>query len=236
MYKDHINSQLGRLLPEIDRPHFDQLLAGSPQPLGRRIALGGRTLRTRHTITEVPAAHLPQRRIDGARQLRLGARATRLVHQPLQRCGKHAQPAAMPHQLAGHDARMHAVHRNAAALQHSRQLAGEQHVGQLALTVGRPAVVAALAHQILAPYVGVAMRFAGNDHDATGRRSSQPIEQQIGEQKVAEMVDAQVRFEAVHGARLSDVHDAGIVDEHIEAGLVAQEAVEDGQRLIYVQN
>jgi hypothetical protein len=61
------------------------------------------------------------------------------------------------------------------------------------------------------------VRVAADVYDARVRRRAQASEQQAGEREVAEVVGAELQLEAVGGLAVRRGHDAGIVDQQVEA-------------------
>ena len=90
----------------------------------------------------------------------------------------------------------------------SLQLVGEHQVGQLGLAVGGDAVVVAVQLQVVEVDAAAthAVTRAADGHHARARRGQHPIEQQAGEGEVAEVVGAELQFEAVLGGRPSAVY------------------------------
>ena len=52
---------------------------------------------------------------------------------------------------------------------------------------------------------------------------SEPVEQQPGQGEVAQVVGRHLQLEAVGGLAVGRAHDAGVVDEEVEAGVLGQE-------------
>ncbi|KAF2980130.1 hypothetical protein EK904_009566 [Melospiza melodia maxima] len=71
------------------------------------------------------------------------------------------------------------------ALQAPGQLAGEEHVGQLAVAVGQAAVVAPLPVQIVEADAAAVVSQGGHVHDAGGGTLLQTLQQQEGQEKMA---------------------------------------------------
>src|ERR1700739_3040751 len=89
----------------------------------------------------------------------------------------------------------------------------EQKIGQLGVFIGLAAVVGA------SPPVGVVeVQFAATvEVGAQGDDAAADLgQQQIGQCEVAEVVGAELQFEAVRGAGFGDLHDAGVVDQDID--------------------
>ena len=69
----------------------------------------------------------------------------------------------------------------------------------------------------------------GRDHDDPGRGTGhQPVEQQVGQQDVAEVVDAEGGLEAVLGLGPLAQDEPGVVDQHVEAGVGREEVGGEG--------
>lgn len=65
------------------------------------------------------------------------------------------------------------------------QLSGKQHVGQFALAVSQPAVVAALAVEVVESDPAEVVRQRGDDHNAGRCAALQQPDQQVRQQEVA---------------------------------------------------
>ena len=94
------------------------------------------------------------------------------------------------------------------------QFAGEQQVRQLGLAVGRPGQVwAGLPVQILEADVA--------DQVHHRRHRDHPVgdlgQQQVGQREVAEVVGPDLAFEPVDGQGVRHRHDAGVVDQNVDA-------------------
>jgi hypothetical protein len=66
------------------------------------------------------------------------------------------------------------------------------------------------------------MRNAGRDNDTRPRGFGQLWQEQRGQREHAQMIDPELRFEALFGAHQRRVHDAGIVDKCIYARLLCR--------------
>lgn len=100
-----------------------------------------------------------------------------------------------------------------------RELGAEEHVGQLALLVRPPRVVRPLRVEVVEVDATGGVRQRREGDDAGGRGLDEPGQQQAGEEEVAEVVDAELQLEAVLGLHARAGHDAGVVDEQVDAGL-----------------
>src|SRR5215218_9875797 len=104
------------------------------------------------------------------------------------------------------------------------ELQGEVHVGQLRLAVGPPGLV--VAGQVGVGRVerppGVAAGAGDRDH-AGAVAGQQGRQQQGGEGEVAEVVDGQLHLEPVLGPPLGDAHQAGVVDQDVDAPVAGQD-------------
>src|SRR5215218_8497374 len=104
------------------------------------------------------------------------------------------------------------------------ELQGEVHVGQLRLPVGPPGIVA--PGQVGVGRVerppGVAAGAGDRDH-AGAVAGQQGRQQQGGEGEVAEVVDGQLHLEPVLGPPLGDAHQAGVVDQDVDAPVAGQD-------------
>ncbi|KAF0653596.1 TetR family transcriptional regulator [Cyanobium sp. Copco_Reservoir_LC18] len=99
------------------------------------------------------------------------------------------------------------------------QLQGEHHVGQLALAVGPPAVVAALALEIVEGDAAEVLGPGGDgDHPGAGPVAQQG-QQGEGEGDVAQVVGAELELETLAGEGPGRRHHAGVVDQQVEAAV-----------------
>ena len=105
------------------------------------------------------------------------------------------------------------------ALQAALQLIGEEQVGQLGLTVRADPAVAVLPLQVVEAdsVAREAMTHAADRHDPRTWRGQHAVEQQVGEREVAQMIGAELQFEAVLGGLLRREHHTGVVDQQIDA-------------------
>ena len=86
----------------------------------------------------------------------------------------------------------------------ARELAGEQHVGELGRAVHEePAVTAALPVEVVEVEAVAGERVPGRRHvhDARGRRRRELVVEEPGQQVVAEVVHLELRLVAVFGDR-----------------------------------
>ena len=109
------------------------------------------------------------------------------------------------------------------------QLVGEQQVGELRLPVRTDPAVAAFPLQVVEMDCGAdaVAHAADGDHPRAGDRQ-QPVEQQARQREVAQMVCAELQFEAVLGGRLGCVHDSGVVDEQVDAVVIGPQLFRGG--------
>ncbi len=103
-------------------------------------------------------------------------------------------------------------------LEPTRQLVGEQEIGELGLSVAGVPVVTAVQPQVVEidlrqdPMPRAAHRdYAGAVH------RKHVVEKQTGEREVTQMVCAKLQLEAVFGAGLFEGNHTGIVDQKIDA-------------------
>ncbi len=95
------------------------------------------------------------------------------------------------------------------------QLEGEEHVGELALRVGRPLSIAALSHQVVPVHAPDAVHEAGDgDHTIADRGPGQRREREV-----TEVIDAELHLEPVLGLAPGDRHHARVVDQDVDAGV-----------------
>ena len=109
-----------------------------------------------------------------------------------------------------------ATRRSEPALQFVR----EQQVGELAHRVALHPAVALRGVEIVEGDPARPVREAAHRHDARSRRGEQSREQVSGQREVAQVVHAELGFEAIRRQRPGRAHDAGVVDEAVEAGLL----------------
>ena len=127
----------------------------------------------------------------------------------------------VPPQPGPHDAGAHRVHRDPRGhAQPARQLHAEQQVGQLALAVAEGLVVAALAVGVVEVDVAVLVELGGDHHHPAGLCRLQPVQQEVGEQEVAQVVYAKLHLKALHCFGVGTLVDACVVDEHVNLGLL----------------
>ena len=97
------------------------------------------------------------------------------------------------------------------------QLAREQQIRKFALSVGRPRLVLHPAHQVIEVHHPGLVQVGRDRHDSCPRCLFDEWKQQSGECEVAEVVRAELRFEAVCGhLSLGHTHNAGVVHQDVE--------------------
>ena len=112
---------------------------------------------------------------------------------------------------------MHAVGGHARSRQAARQLRREQDVGQLRPGVRAHDGVAALEPQVVEVDRSPAMADRGHRDHACGRAAHDEVEEQVGQEEVAEVVHGEGGLDPVPGQAAGLVDAARIVDEHVEA-------------------
>jgi hypothetical protein len=117
---------------------------------------------------------------------------------------------------SGHAGVQH-VGGDAGALQAAGQLVGEHDVGQLGLVVGPLSGVSALALQVVEVDATHRLGPGGDGHDPCGCARLEPVEQQVGEQERAEVVDREGVFQAVGRGVAGGPGAAHVVDQHVQA-------------------
>ena len=121
---------------------------------------------------------------------------------------------------AGRDgARMQAVGRDGGAVEASRELVGEQHVGELRLGIDGHAPVAAPPAEVVEVDPAPAMDVGGDVHDAGGAAVREPAEQEMGQQEGRQVVDGEDGLDAVDGHGVAEIHHARVVHEHMQPGI-----------------
>jgi hypothetical protein len=106
---------------------------------------------------------------------------------------------------------------------------GEEDVGRFRLTVGEPLLIRPLLElDVVEDHRRHVMAARADRDDAARRAAQQRRRQQTGEEKVAEVIRAELHLEAV--ARLGEgtSHDTGVVDQHVEPRMARQEALGEG--------
>lgn len=128
-------------------------------------------------------------------------------------------------QAGGRNAGVHVVRPllRTGGLEPALQLAREHHVRELALPVrlGAQVLAVLVVRVVHAPAVVLPVRDRRDRDDAV----RQPVQQQAGQREVPEMVDAELHLEALLGAAQRDVHQAGVVDEHVDLAGAIREGV-----------
>lgn len=119
-----------------------------------------------------------------------------------------------------HDARGESVDRDPRALQPASQLQREQQVGQLALTVAERLAVVLFTVQVVEVDVAVLVELRGDHDDAAGSGGLQPVQQEVSEEEVTQVVHAELHLKAVLRLGVGALVDARIVDEHVDLGFL----------------
>lgn len=105
------------------------------------------------------------------------------------------------------------------------EFSGEGGVGEFALAVGGPAVVLFFAHEVVEVECAAEGGAAGGVVDAGLGGVGEDVDEVAGEGEVGEVVDAELGFEAVFGELVGDGHEAGVVEEDIEAVVFGFESI-----------
>ena len=117
---------------------------------------------------------------------------------------------------------------HAGGLEAALQLVGEEQVRQFRAAIGPHGRVAAvLVEQVPEVHRNVAVREAAHVHDARCGRGRDQVDELAGQGEMAEVVDAHLALEAVRRARVRHGHDAGVVDEQVEALVALAEGVRE---------
>jgi hypothetical protein len=133
-----------------------------------------------------------------------------------------ATPGHVALQLGADNPRVNGVGRARRACKPPRELLGKQHVRELGTTVRFPAVVAALATEIVevdADSRSAAMQRAAHHDDAGGWRKRP--EQARHEQEVPEVVGEELKLVAVGELQPRQRHDARVADDAAELQALA---------------
>jgi hypothetical protein len=109
-----------------------------------------------------------------------------------------------------------ALDRGALAAQPPVQLEREEQVRQLRLSVGVPAEVATIAVEIVERDAAHLVRGARERHDSGILAPLHQLQQERGQQEVAEVVGAELKLEAVGRPASRRRHHAGVIDQQVE--------------------
>src|SRR6185503_1487940 len=116
-------------------------------------------------------------------------------------------------------ARMKAVGGDSRTPQSTRELIGEQDVGQLGLAIRPVPIVAPLALEVGKVQVRSAVG-AGRDVDDSGGSSGpQTVQQQIREQEIGQVVDGKLLLQAINRELAPASKQPGIVDQGLDSGV-----------------
>ena len=119
----------------------------------------------------------------------------------------------------------HGLDRLPRSAQPAIKLQGEHQVGQLALAVETPALVAALGIQILEVKAADAVGEAADRYHARGLGFAQPVQKQSGEGKMAQVIGPELHLEAVPGVLERRRHDPGVVKQDIQLRVMILDAL-----------
>ena len=172
----------------------------------------------RPLVGEVGAAHAGD--LWGAREVdRGGGALLRGLHErPHQREHQpHPPTAVLMAEGRAHHAGVQHGRGHAGAFEPTRQLVGEQHVGELGLVVGALAVVGPLALQVVEVDPAHRLRPGRHGDHAGGSAGNQQVLELVGEEERGEVVEREGVLEAVHGDVPVRPVAADVVDEHVEA-------------------
>lgn len=97
---------------------------------------------------------------------------------------------------------------------------GEEHVGCLGLAICGPLVVrlAIIKVVVVLAHVAEAVAVAAHVDNTRSFRRQQLVHDEVGEEKVAEVVGGKLALEAIGRQLVVGSHDAGIVDEDVDDG------------------
>jgi hypothetical protein len=98
-----------------------------------------------------------------------------------------------------HDAGVQAVRCHAGPFEAARELAREEHVRELRLPVRRHWAVAALGVQVVEVDAGADVGARADVDDARGRAGAQPVEQQVRQEEVRQVIGRERGLVAVDG-------------------------------------
>ena len=130
----------------------------------------------------------------------------------------HPGQVAVHAETAAHPTGVGSVRGHRTALQPLGQLAGEQQVRQLRAAVGLETLIASLALEVVeahAPPGGV-MADRGQADDPRRRAGAQPVQEEVGQVEVAQVVDAERLLEPLRGEQAVRPRPAGVVHQHIK--------------------
>ena len=112
---------------------------------------------------------------------------------------------------------MQGVDRHARSFKPARQFVGEQDVAELGAPVCPVTAVTSGPWQVLKSKVASRKVGARRDVDDLGRRRvSQEIQQQSGQQEMAQVIQCEGHFNAVNAAAMGKKYGAGIVHQNIQ--------------------
>jgi hypothetical protein len=97
------------------------------------------------------------------------------------------------------------------------QLVAEHQVGELGLEVGVLIAIATLGLKVIEVNSAAPVTHTADRHDPPARGRQQRLQDQAGERERAEVIGGQGGLEAVHGALVSRVYPAGVVDQQVKA-------------------
>jgi len=116
-----------------------------------------------------------------------------------------------------------AVGGDAGAVEAPGQLIGEEDVGELGGAVDPHGAVAPRVVEVVEVDPTEAVRVRGDVHDAGRGRCPQAREQEVRQQEVREVVHREHGLDPVHRGRAPEVHDAGVVHEHVDGRVAVAE-------------
>ena len=112
-------------------------------------------------------------------------------------------------------------HRHTRGIESALQLGREQQVGQLALAVGGPWLMAVAIHEVVEVETSAhAVGHRRDAHDARPRPGHESGQEQAGEGEVPEVVSAELQLESVSGRAMGGGHHARIINKEVQPARV----------------
>ena len=103
---------------------------------------------------------------------------------------------------------------------------GEQDVCELALTVRCPWYITLVTVQVIKIYLGILMKRTADNHNPAGAAPRQSIEQEVGKQEVAQVIDSKMHLVAILALPVRAAVHTGIIDQNVQPVFRPQEIVD----------